>query len=364
MKKTFLLVMSLLASALWAIDLPKVGTIDYIEGGVSISRSGKTIAFPNIDDPILSGDLIKTVSDGLVIIALDRNTGMKGTITVRPRSSLYLKLDSYRGESRTTIDVLTGSIGSKVSKLMGSPSMNVSTSGTVMGVRGTEFDVAVSVIEAVLVACMEGKVACSDEGGEVAVPAGKVVEKRPGERFAFIPVAVSSLRDFRQRWIAEEIEAFKADAPRAMADYAERYTKLKEAFDEAYEPFQKSPVLLKWLDEDKRGLRPNPMDPAVMREKKEMVAYLLQLRKVLFLFERTYYRVDELSDILSGGPYERTEIKKGLAIGDFLRRVKDERDQLARQVARIRYAELLYAQRDPDGEYFGSEDLDFFDSDF
>ncbi len=119
-----------------------------------------------------------------------------------------------------------------------------------MAVRGTEYEVVVSVNaddaspsaqQATLVTCTESKVSVNDGQEEVEVPAGKVLEKRPGERLRFLPVAISSVQGFSEKWIADEISAFRADAPRALADYAKRYADLSARFAVADDPFQKSP---------------------------------------------------------------------------------------------------------------------------
>jgi hypothetical protein len=344
----------------WSISMPKVGKIDYIEGGVSISRSGKTISDPNIDDPLQSGDLIKTAGDGMMVIAFDKNTGMSGKLTVSARTSLYLKVESVKGQPKTSIDLLAGTLGSKVTKIAGTPTMSVQTSVAVMGVRGTEYAIAVSVNDAILVTCVEGEVACTDGQSELAVPAGKVVEKRSGEKLKYLPVAISSVKEFRQKWMTDEIAVFRVDAPRALADYEKRYSKLAAQFATDFGPFQKSAALKKWLDEDRAGTKVNPMSPAVMAEKKEMAGHLLKLRKTLFMFERIYYRVDEILSIIEGTPLERSELRPGLTAGDFLLRVKAERDQLARNTALFRYAENLYASRNPDGSAIGGAEDDFF----
>jgi hypothetical protein len=359
-----------IAIAAAALSPRKVGGIDYAEGVVSIARGGKSISSPNIGDPILSGDLIKTQRDGVLIIAMDAASGMSGKITVRPRSTLYINMDTVKGESHTQIQMLTGAISSKVSKITGSPTVTVTTSSAVMSVRGTEYEVVVSINaddasaeaqQATLIVCTESKVSVSDGQGEVLVPAGKVVEKRPGERLRFLPVALSSIKGFGQTWMTDEIEAFKANAPKALANYAKRYEDLSAKFAAAYDPFQKSPTIKKWAEEDRAGAAINPLDPLVLREKKEVVAYLLQIKKVLFMFERVYYRVDEISDAISGTGDERREIRPGQTVGNFLETVRDERDKLAAQVARYRYIEDLYRQRSPDGDIFSDSD-DFFSS--
>lgn len=358
------------AASAAAITSPRVGTIDYAEGGVSIGREGKVFPAPNIGDEILSGDLIRTRSDGMLVIAMDRSTGMNGKITVKARSALYLNLDSVKGEPRTRIEILTGAIGSKVAKLAGSPTVTVTTSSAVMAVRGTEYEVAVSINaddassdaqQATLVTCTESKVAVDDGSGEVEVPAGKVLEKRPGERLRFLPVAVSSVKGFGDRWIADEIQAFRADAPRALVDYAKRYSELSARFAAAYAAFAASPTPKKWAEEDRSGAKVNPLDPTVLKEKKEVAKYLLDLRKILFVFERVYYRVDEIAAAIEGTPYEKQVIGTGKTAADFLQGVRGERDYLEGQVARYRYIQELFRQRSPDGDAFSSGD-DFFAS--
>jgi hypothetical protein len=372
MKRTGIVVL-LAASALaaWAVASPQVGTIDYVEGSVSVARSGKTIAAPNIGDPIISGDLIKTTSDGLLVIAMGKTSGMSGTITVRSRSTLYMNLEKVKDQPQTKIELITGSIGSKVAKLTGTAgTMSVASSSAVMAVRGTEFEIYVSINmndddpeggQAVLVTCTEGKVTINDGGQDFEAPAGKVVEKRPGKGMRYVPVAVSSVKQYGQRWISDEITAFRADAVRALASYAKRYDALSARFAEAYAKFKASPIPKKWADEDRLGTKLRPLDPQTLRDKKEMAGILLQIRKVLFLFERVYYRADELSDAIAGTGLEKREIRPGVTAGDFLKKIQAERADLESDVARYRYIVTLYAARSPDGEVF-AEDDDFFSS--
>jgi FecR protein. len=361
------LTLALSCFAASALSVPKVGSIDFTEGSVSVSRNGKLIDAPDIGDPLFSGDLIRTQQGGRLVIAMDRNTGMGGTLTVKGGTTLYLNLEVVKGEPRTAIQLLTGSVASSVSKLVGSPTVNVSTSSAVMAVRGTVYEVAVSVNaddandgkQAVLVSCSESKVAVNDGQGEVEVPAGKVLEKRPGARLRFLPVADSSVAGFGEKWIADEVAAFKADAPRALAAYAKRYKDLSAKFEATYAPFGKSPTPRKWADEDRSGAKVDPLDAAVLREKKEIAGYLLELRKVLFIFERVYYRVDEIAAAIADTPDEGREILPGVKAGDFLRKLKADRDGLAAKVSRFHYIEALFKQRSPEGEALDGDDAFF-----
>ncbi len=363
-----------LTIAAFAAEGALVGRIDYVEGGVTLTRAGKLLADPAPDDPIRSGDLVKTSGDGVLVIALDKASGMSGTLTVSARSALYVRLEAVKGEPRTQIELLAGSVASKVKKLGGSPSLQVGTGTTVAGVRGTEFEVAISVNGASLVLCSEGEVACGDGADSMPVPAGKAVEKREGERLRYIPVQISSIKQFRAKWLADEVAAFRAEPLRALADYEKRYNDLLGRFNAAFEPFQRHEVLRKWLEEDRAGVKSRPLDPAVMREKKAIAGDLLAIRKVLVVFERVYYRLEEVQALVEGTPLERRELRPGLLASEFLRRVRDEREGLARRVALFRYGELLYSLRNGGGaglpgsqggdEFFGSDEEFFGTSDF
>ena len=364
--KRFLILGALAALAIeaFATSGPTFGTVDYAEGSAVVVRSGKSIGELNIGDSIRPDDMIKTASDGLVVIALDKSTGMRGTLTIKAKSVAYIRLKPDASGPKTTIDLVSGQIGSKLAKIAGSPSLQVQTDAVVMGVRGTEFSVAGSVNGSVLIICTEGAVACTDGGDPVAVPAGKAVEKRPGQRLRLVPVAVSSAEQFEKRWMADEIEAFRGNAVKALADYERRYSDQLARFNEAFSPLQRSEVLSKWIREDAAGLVPHSNDATVLREKKAIMKDILETRKVLFIFERLYYRLLEVEGLIVGTPLERSELRPGLSAGEFLRRVKADAPSLEKRVFLFRYAEKLYELRNQGGAGLPGMDSsdDFFGS--
>ncbi len=361
---TMFLAAILMATQAFAATAVPFGTIDYVEGNAIVVRSGKSLGEANIGDDVLPDDMIKTAADGLVIIALDKSTGMRGTLTIKSRSVAYIRLKPDAAGPKSTIELIAGQIGSKLAKISGSPSMQVSTDSVAMGVRGTEFTIATSVNGSVLVVCTTGEVACSDGGEPVPVPAGKAMEKKGAERLRFIPVAISSPEEFEKSWLTDEIETFKADAPRALADYERRYSDLHARFAVAFEPLQRSEILSKWIREDSAGLVPRANDPITMKEKKAIMADILTIRKILFIFERIYYRINQLDQIVMGTPLERIELRKGVTAGDFIRRVRTDASVLERRVFLFRYAEKLYELRNAGGAGLPGMDSgdDFFDS--
>ena len=128
------------ATASFAQAQRPFGSIDYAEGSATLVRAGKSLGEANIGDTILPDDMIRTAGDGLVIINLDRSTGMRGNLTIKPRTVIYIRLQPNAAGPKSTIDLISGQIGSKLAKLSGNPTFNVSTGTVAMGVRGTAFN--------------------------------------------------------------------------------------------------------------------------------------------------------------------------------------------------------------------------------
>lgn len=374
MIKKSMLVFGLLFTGLLMLSAQAVrpfGIIDYVEGSVTITRQGKQLGEANFGDEVLPNDLVQTSGDGLAIIALDSSTGMRGTLTIKARTNMYLRLQTEDSSPKSSLELLAGQMSAKVSRLSGTPSMEVLTDSAVMGVRGTEFGFASSPTGSVMVYCTESSVTVTDSAGgqPLIVSAGKAAEKKAGERLRLLPVTISNAADFESRWFADDIEAFKANAVAALGNYARRYNQLFDEFNRIFEPFQKDDILTKWLREDAQGTTPPQNSAGVLREKRAMIAHLMPLRRNLFIFERIYYRLDQLADIILGTSLERSRINPQQTAGEFLRKVRNDATVLGRRVALVRYAEVLYALRNggamptdfgSDG-FFGGED-DFFGS--
>jgi len=274
------------------------------------------------------------------------------------------------------VGLIAGSLAMKVQKLSGSRSLEVATETALMGVRGTTFAVLLSPAGEVLVTTSEGSVSCTDEEGrELFAEPGQAVEKLPGESFRNIPVAVSSLEEFQRDWYADRLSVFKANALKAIRQYAERYLELRERFTEGYDALQgERDVLRRWYDQDRRGTTGGRME--LMRDKKRIIGHLFALRKTLYVFERVYFRLDELERYYQEG-YGRGSVQPGLSSAEFFRTFDRDRQTLARQMAEVRYVTKLYALRNEgrfptdhfeqgEEEFFGNEDdfLDAEDDDF
>ncbi|MFQ3547643.1 MAG: FecR domain-containing protein, partial [Termitinemataceae bacterium] len=308
-------------------DVAAVGIVQDVMGTVTITRNGAQLPSVDIGDPIDNYDLITTGSDGGIVIELSAETGMKGTLVVKPKSVFTIKTEVIRGQPSTEGDILGGSIGVKVKKITGDPKLSVRTSNTVMGVRGTEFDVIVSVNNGILVTCVEGRVACTPDEGEgdelYAVP-GSAVARTAGERLRQIPVAVSSIKDFQERWYADEITAFKASAVKVLDQYARSYLRYRDEFRKVSDELAREQVFLKWKNEFRQKIAPSGKDVQVMKEKSIMVKKLMAVRQVLFFFERIYYRLDEVQTYIPQTAL-RSRLFNGQTVQDFMRQVAAEK---------------------------------------
>ena len=367
----FALALVLLAG-LPAAAQAEIGAIAYMEEGVEIDRNRETI--PAWDVFIGMGvenyDLMRTDGTGYAEVELDSPRSAPSIVKISPNTSFYFEMNKIGRDDTTTIGLITGSLSVKVAKLSGRQNVEVATESALMGVRGTDFDVTLSPGGDILVTAEEGRVSCIDDSGqELFAEPGRVVEKRPGELFREVPVAVSDLETFQREWYADRLEVFKANALGAIKFYAGRYLRLKSRFDSAYGDLQgNTQILRKWYEEDRSGRIGGRMES--MREKKELIGELLELRKILYMFERVYFRLIELEGYYREG-YGRGQIEPGLSSAAFFNRFNREKRELGEKMAELRYITKLYAKRN-DGnfptdlfeqgeeEFFGEEDS-FFD---
>ncbi len=341
-----------------------VAEISYLDDpAIKINRGSGIVENVDFGTEIENMDLIQTSKSGTATITTIPSTGIDASITVKPKSSFYVQLSNLQKQQKAGVELLAGSVSVSVKKLAGKSRLDVRTESAVMGVRGTVFDVTTSVSGDILVTCSEGSVECVDEEGKALFAGpGKAVEKLPGERFREIPVKTGDIASFREKWIADRIDAFKPNALRAIRAYAIRYNQLFGKFVQAYNGLMQERVILqKWINEDKRNTIGGRLE--IMTEKKAIVGHLMTIRKVLFMFERVYFRVLELSEYHDQG-YGRGNIDAGTSSADFFRRVMNDKVTLEQRMQEIRYIMKLYAKRNDGSLPFDdtSSAEEFFDS--
>jgi hypothetical protein len=345
--KRIAVIFSVILSFACPLFADPVGEFSYVEGDVDLVRAGKS-SKADFGMSVDNYDQVATGKNGSAELAIDPKSGINGSIKLRPGTTFYIDLAGAGAEKKAGIELLTGSVSAAVSKLAGKSNLEIRTQGATMGVRGTVFEVAIAPAGDLLVSCESGRVEVKDEGGRTlfAEP-GAVVERTAEDMFRNVPVRTSNLADFRRQWNAERIEAFKANAGRAIADFAGRYRGLKERFDKAYmELLRHRDIIDKWMREDRQKTIGGRME--IMQEKKVIIASLFEIRKVLFLFEKIYFRLLELETYVAQG-YGRGTIAPGLTAEQFFRQFQNEAVSLQEKMHSIRYVMKLFAARNTDG---------------
>jgi spore photoproduct lyase len=345
---------ALLAGALAAAGLlpaaaqsqERIGELAYLEGELAVTRNNRSLSPEEVDIglEVQNLDLLKTGRNGFAELAVEAPRLPATVIKVSPNTTFYLELNSLGRERRATVGAITGTVALKVQKLGANQRVDVSTESAVMGVRGTAFEVTLTPSGDLLVSCSEGQVLCQDEEGrELAAGPGEAVEQPAGEPFQKVPVAVSDLQQFRRNWYARRLEVFKANPLKAMRFYALRYRALRERFLQAYAGLQREKAILqKWYQEDRQGKLGGRVE--MLREKKRLIGYILRLRRILFLFERLYFRLEELQDYYRQG-YGQGTLEGSLTSRAFFESFDRDRQELARRMAEVRYVIKLYAKR-------------------
>lgn len=335
--------LSCILMLLGAMAFAEVGTIVYIEGEVTVVRDGEKIWEPvDFGFPVESFDLIKTGRDGLVELQLDEPSGLDATITVQPDTSFYLDVDRRRRESPSGVELLGGTV-SVALKQYGA-GFQVRTREATMGVRGTVFDVATSVQGDVLVTCTEGAVVCSTDGGpELVATPGQAVEARVGERLRNLTIGGANTDAFRADWMLDRLAAFQSDPLPLINLYARRYLELRNDFSEAYRTLMsRRDVLDKWMREDDLGTLGSTMER--MRERRAVLPGLFAMRRVLFFFERIWFRLDVLLAEASG-QIDGRQLDVGLTVAELARQFEDDSALLASRMDEVRYIFKLFAER-------------------
>lgn len=347
----------------------KIGEAVYFEGTVTVVRDGEEMdsSEVQIGMDIQNFDLLKTASNGLAEIKITSSKAPAMTVKMSTSTQFSFELSKLGTKTQSGLSLLTGVLTLKVAKLSGSQSVSVKTDSAAMGVRGTEFTVTAPASGDLLVTCGEGEVFCTQEDGEeLSVIPGKAVEKKAGERFRTIPVAVSDIENFRKNWNTERVSALKSNAPRAIADFAKQYIALSAELQTNFTILMKQQAILnKWDQEDRAGKPGGKME--AMKEKKEIVGILFKLRQILFRFERIYYRLTELREYFDQGHGKGAAILPGMNADQFFKRMDGERKDLEKKMAKIRQIAKQYSERNdgqvPTGAFDESGDTaedDFF----
>jgi hypothetical protein len=331
-----------------------IATIDFVDGPARVTRDGAPLSNPGIGDEIYDGDLIATGNGATLTLSLAKATGMSGTIKLSPNTSLYLSVDSLKGERQSQAELIGGQVGLKLKKLGGAPGFTVATETAVCAVRGTEFEVLASSAGSILVACSEGEVSCASEGVETSAVPGQAVEKQEGAKLARRAVAAADYEDFKAKWLAGEAAAFKKNAPKAARRIAARYLDLSERLAANHEKIAADGALKAWLEEEKKGAPSSISDKELDRRLAETGPLLQESRSILAAMERIAARVGALEGIVAGDrAVMASKVRAGVTVADFFKRFEVAKDRDQQRIVVLRKALKLYRRAMAEREAMG-----------
>ena len=336
----------LLSAALAVSAQDKIGETVYLDGEVSLTRNGNQLDASAVVTgiPIDNFDLMETGDDGTAQVRITAPQIAQSTITVSQDTQFTFELSRLEGRENASINLISGSLSLKVSKLGGNQAMDVQTESVALGIRGTDFAVTTSDAGDVLVTCTTGDVACrTQDGTEYHAVPGTVVENQGGRSFRTISVAVSDVESYRKTWTAQRAAAVKANAPRLIQTNVGRYQQLRSSFDRDYTTLMRQrAVLSKWESEDTRGAVGSADE--IEHERAAVGATLARLRSTQFLLERTQYRLLRLK-VLHDQGYGRGSLPGAGTTSQFFDQLQKEHAGIDQRMAAVRNATRLYARR-------------------
>jgi len=220
-----------------------VGKMEKSQGGVAVIREdGKKVeGKPELN--LYAGDCIQTAKDGVVWFSLSDGAKFR----LGNNSQMDVDELSYETEDDTiNVRLVLGYLWSKIRKIGSSGGkFNLHTPTAVMGVRGTEFDVVVSIDAASAVAVDEGVVDVETEEGKVVIQSGMMSEiEFDGNPSSPAEAAPKEKRDWN-RWREQKTERFVRKLPEISPKLRDRFEQTLSRIPAFIEKINQDAVKLK-----------------------------------------------------------------------------------------------------------------------
>ena len=335
----------------------RIGEIVYAEGTVTLHRGGSAPWPVEIGDSVENFDVLQTGPKSRATVELDPGSPGGAEIRLAENTAFYYESALSDEQARkTVVQLLAGSVAVKVEKLADGR-FRVGSDSAVLGVRGTTFIVNTIPDGALLVTCAEGRVEVVDDaGGRGYAQPGRVVSQQAGESLKEDLVALENLADFRVTWVDDSLKSLEARAPRVIAGFVDRYSKALPAFEAAYAKLKaQGPVLDAWNAARQAGGEPKFTD--WIPEKKATAPILFECLKALFILERPFFRLGELSAYHDRGLGAGT-LPDGRTTDAFFGSYRSQAAAVAQELAYVRRALFLFkwvSAGSPLGQFFGSK---------
>lgn len=275
----------------------------YLEGTVDITRDGEYLDWSEIDigTVIDNYDMIETAGDGYLEIELRTPVSAAVTLKIHEDTTFYFDTKLIRDSTKTSFQLLKGSMGMKVQKLYDESELEVNVNNSVMGVRGTEFTISSMVDGSTLITTTEGRVSCkNDRGREWFSTPGTICETDGDNSYREVSVPADETEAYRDKWLDNRIEILKSNALVSIRHYAALYYRFYPRFGRSWQALEKkNDQFMKWSAYIRNNIKPS-MSEAVL-SKQSVSREIIELRSVLPVFHHTFYVMHELEKLYKDG---------------------------------------------------------------
>ncbi|MFW5717726.1 MAG: FecR domain-containing protein [Spirochaetota bacterium] len=351
----FILALAVLAAGP-PLPADEVATVTYVDGYPEVVRDAKPLVGDvDFGFRLESFDAIRTDEASSLAISIDAETGIDADVTVEPETHFYLDLSAMRSEQSAALELVGGTLSVIARRLAGDSSLQVRTIAATMGVRGTTFSVETGPAGELLVWADEGLV-------EVTNVAGRTLFASPGEAveidesqhvFRTLRYHRSRLAEFRREWRTQRTERMLERIPHLVRFSGRRYLAARERFVAAYgELIARRDVIDEWIDEQRRGVRP---EPDSLPDAADLARVVARARATMAAFEPLLHRIGRLEPLL-GEHVVGVEVRPGTTAADLIRSVNNDRRVMIERVRTVRHVLKLYAQRNDGRAPFESPD--------
>ncbi len=296
MPKIFLSAILVFVSITVASSQSATGTINYLEGEVSIFRGELRLGPDQISvgTAINEFDTIETGAGGYVEITMAAPSA-GSLIKVKNGTSFYFEGTPPKSNwFRTTFQLLRGSISLKVGKLGGRESYQVQTDNAVMAVLGTEFTVDMSSDRSVLVTVPEGSVESTSGRRTVIAEPGAIAVIDSGSSVRKAYINIEDLNLYREYWKGLRQQALRVNAKLSIQQYSRLWDRDLVRLEAAMSELMKhEEIFQKWAEIAEEG-KQVPGTGETIRDKSAISRGMLELRAALPTAERSFNTLIDL----------------------------------------------------------------------
>jgi hypothetical protein len=345
MRRLLFLVILIAFLAIFASAQSAVGVLSYVEGEVSVTRSGEIVDARDvrIGMTIEEFDTLETGLDGYAEVEM--NAPSAGSLVrVNADTAFYFEGGSSQDPKKQTLfQLLRGSLGLKVGRLTSRESYSVQTDTAVMAVRGTEFNVDMAADRSVLITVPEGRVESEVDNQTVIAEPGIIAAVDTDADLTALAIDAEDIELYREYWSNLRLEALKINAGLSISNMPGNGTASCRGWNPRW---NKSPPTAESMTKWARVMRGEAEAPSLeeaIRDKRDISRGILELRAILPVAERTYHTLVGLEEAYrmgyAQGPFQAGSYSNARA---FYRAFERDKAKMQSILAAARWTVRIY----------------------